>query len=135
VVPYLQGTHKTNLTTALWDSLINTIQKDFFLFKEVHNVVFLRTRIAILCRKGFQIMDITESESAFILHQISFSLTINSFKSVTIPQLHNPRYKELAKRCQSCRPMGMFRPSMEEFLLCYDSKNGPDTLSTRTLTT
>jgi hypothetical protein len=80
-------------------------------------------------------MDPTESESAFILHPISFSLTINSFKSVTIPQFHDPRYKKLAKRCRSCRPMGIFRPSMEEFLLCYDSKNGSDTPLTRTLTT
>jgi hypothetical protein len=80
-------------------------------------------------------MDLTESESAFILHSIIFSLTINSFKRVTIPQFHNPRHKKLAKRCRSCRPMGIFRSSMEEFLLCYDSKNGPDTPSTRTLTT
>ena len=31
--------------------------------------------------------------------------------------------------------MGMFRSSLEEFLLCYDSKNGTNTPSTRTLTT
>jgi hypothetical protein len=134
VVSYLQGTSKTNLTAAIWDSLINTIQKDFFISKEASNVVFLNVRIAILCRKGFEIMDITEYESAFILHPIGFSLTINSFKSVTIPQLHDPRHKKLAKRCRSCLPMGMFRSSMEEFFLCYDSKNGRDTPTTRALT-
>jgi len=78
------------------------IYRDFFVPKEAHDVVFLKVRIAILCRKGFEIMDITD------------------FKSVTIPQLHNPRYKKLAKRCRSCRPISMFRSSMEEFLLCYD---------------
>lgn len=46
-------------------SLTSTVQKDFFLPKEAHNVVFLKARIAILCRKGFEIMDITESESTF----------------------------------------------------------------------
>ena len=119
----------------MWDSLINAIQQDFFVPKEAHDVLFLRARIAILSSKGFEIMDITESESAFIMHPISFLLTINSFKSVTIPQLHNPHYKKLAKRCRSCRPMSMFRSSMGEFLLCYDSKNGPDTPLIRTLTT
>ena len=119
----------------MWDSLINTIQKDFFLPKEAHDIVFLKARIAVLCRKGFEIMDLTESESAFISHLICFSLTFNSFKSVTIPQFPNPRYKKLAKRCRSCRPMGMFRSSTEEFLLCYNSKNGRDTPSYHTLST
>lgn len=43
-----------------------------------------------------------------------------SFKSVTIPQRDDPRLEKLAKRCESCRPMGMFRSSKDEFLLCYD---------------
>ena len=43
--------------------------------------------------------------------------------SVTIPELDDPRYEKLAKRCQSCRPMVMLRSSNEQFLLCYDSKN------------
>lgn len=43
-----------------------------------------------------------------------------SFKSVTIPQRDDPRLEKLAKRCESCRPMGMFRSSNDEFLLCYD---------------
>jgi hypothetical protein len=47
---------------------------------------------------------------------------IFSFKSVTIPQRDDPRLEKLAKRCESCRPMGMFRSSDDEFLLCYDGK-------------
>ena len=34
-----------------------------------------------------------------------------------------PDLNELAKRCQSCRPMGLFRSNKEEYLICYDSKN------------
>jgi len=44
----------------------------------------------------------------------------DSYRSVTIPQRDNPQFPYLAKRCESCRPLGMFRPSEDEFLLCYD---------------
>ncbi|KAI0256013.1 CNH domain-containing protein [Lactifluus subvellereus] len=64
--------------------------------------IFLKARIAILCTKGFEIMDLSD------------------FKSVTILQRDDPRHEKLAKRCESCRPMGMFRSSENEFLLCYD---------------
>jgi hypothetical protein len=47
----------------------------------------------------------------------------HSFKSVTIPQREDPRLANLAKRCESCRPMGMFRSTDEEFLLCYNGKS------------
>lgn len=49
-------------------------------------------------------------------------IVFRSFKSVTIPQRDDPRLEKLAKRCESCRPMGMFRSSDDEFLLCYDGK-------------
>lgn len=39
---------------------------------------------------------------------------------MTIPQREDPRLEKLAKRCESCRPMGMFRSADDEFLLCYD---------------
>ena len=48
------------------------------------------------------------------------TLRFFSFKSVTIPQSDNIRYAHLAKRCESARPVGMFRSSDDEFLLCYD---------------
>ncbi|KAI0322785.1 Dbl-like domain-containing protein [Amylostereum chailletii] len=78
------------------------VYKDFFLPSESYDLIFLKARIAVLCTKGFEIMDLTD------------------FKSVTIPQRDDPRYEKLAKRCDSCRPMGMFRTSENEFLLCYD---------------
>jgi len=65
-------------------------------------VVFLRARIVILCKKGFEVMDISD------------------FVSVTIPQLSDPSHKKLAKRCKSCHPMGIFRSNEDGFLLCYD---------------
>ncbi|KAJ7065216.1 CNH domain-containing protein [Mycena amicta] len=76
--------------------------RDFFLPCESFDVMFLKARIAILCTKGFEIMDLLD------------------FKSVTIPQREDPRLASLAKRCESCRPMGMFRSTDEEFLLCYN---------------
>ena len=56
----------------------------------------------------------------------------NSFKSVTIPQRDDPRLQPLAKRCEACRPLGMFRTSENEFLLCY---NGARRLHLSFLTT
>ncbi|CCM02646.1 uncharacterized protein FIBRA_04750 [Fibroporia radiculosa] len=78
------------------------VYRDFFLPSEAYDLIFLKARIVILCTKGFEIMDLTD------------------FKSVTIPQRDDPRLEKLAKRCDSCRPMGMFRTSQDEFLLCYD---------------
>ncbi|KAH8116354.1 Dbl domain-containing protein [Phellopilus nigrolimitatus] len=78
------------------------IFRDFFLPSESFDLIFLKAKIAILCSKGFEIMDLTD------------------FKSVTIPQRDDPRVASLTKRCESCKPMGMFRSSENEFLLCYD---------------
>ncbi|KAJ6607005.1 hypothetical protein B0H10DRAFT_2073442 [Mycena sp. CBHHK59/15] len=64
--------------------------RDFFLPSESFDVMFLKARIAILCTKGFEIMDLMD------------------FKSVTIPQREDPRLANLAKRCD------------REFLLCYN---------------
>ncbi|KAG8961323.1 hypothetical protein FRC03_005538 [Tulasnella sp. 419] len=78
------------------------VYRDFFLPSESFDLVFLKAKIAILCTKGFEIMDLTD------------------FKSVTIPQRDDPRLSSLARRCESCKPVGMFRSSENEFLLCYD---------------
>ncbi|KAF5362320.1 hypothetical protein D9756_002193 [Leucocoprinus leucothites] len=63
------------------------VYRDFFLPSESYDLIFLKARIAILCAKGFEIMD------------------LNDFNSVTIPQREDPRLGHLAKRCESCRPM------------------------------
>ncbi|KAF4610695.1 hypothetical protein D9613_007108 [Agrocybe pediades] len=74
-----------------------------FTFPDAYDLIFLRaSRIAVLCAKGFMIMD------------------LNDYKSVTIPQRDDPKFPYLGKRCDSCRPKGMFRSKEDEFLLCYD---------------
>ncbi|KAH7922215.1 Dbl homology domain-containing protein [Leucogyrophana mollusca] len=95
------------------------LYREFFLPSESFDLVFLKAKIAILCTKGFEIMDLTD------------------FKSVTIP-LRDDRNERLAKRCESCRPMGMFRVD-NEFLLCYDefgiyvNKHGESTRTAGTI--
>lgn len=89
---------------------------------ESFDLIFLKARIVILCTKGFEIMDLTEY--VLVLDDTAHRLTLYScsFKSVTIPQRDDPRLEKLAKRCESCRPMGMFRTNQDEFLLCYDGE-------------
>ncbi|KIK80164.1 hypothetical protein PAXRUDRAFT_159376 [Paxillus rubicundulus Ve08.2h10] len=95
------------------------LYREFFLPSESFDLVFLKAKIAILCTKGFEIMDLTD------------------FKSVTIP-LRDDGHERLAKRCESCKPMGMFRVD-NEFLLCYDefgiyvSKHGGPSRSSGTI--
>jgi len=46
-------------------------------------------------------------------------MDLADFKSVTIPQ-DDSKLGQLAKRCKSARPLGMFRSNPDEFLLCYN---------------
>ncbi|KAF8141438.1 CNH domain-containing protein [Boletus edulis] len=95
------------------------LYREFFLPSESFDLVFLKAKISILCTKGFEIMDLTD------------------FKSVTIP-LRDDGHERLAKRCESCKPMGMFRVE-NEFLLCYDefgiyvNKHGAPSRSSSTI--
>lgn len=66
------------------------------------DVIFLKERIAILCSKGFGIMDLSD------------------LTSTTIPRVEDPQSERLAKRTEQCRPIGMFKSTNDEFLLCYD---------------
>ncbi|TFK71429.1 hypothetical protein BDN72DRAFT_837648 [Pluteus cervinus] len=76
--------------------------KYFYIPSEAYDVVVLKARLAILCAKGFEIMD------------------LNSLSSVNIPSREDARYSYITKRCDSCRPLGMFRSTDDEFLLCYN---------------
>ncbi|KAJ6561073.1 signal transducer [Mycena vulgaris] len=78
------------------------IYRDFFLPSESFDLYFLKAKIVILCTKGFEIMD------------------LNDFKSVTIPLRDDARLAPLSKRCDACRPIGMFRSNDDGFLLCYN---------------
>lgn len=87
---------------------------------ESFDLVFLKAKIAILCTKGFEIMDLTEYVNPLMPRVYFADIVVTSFKSVTIP-LRDDGHERLAKRCESCKPMGMFRVE-NEFLLCYDGK-------------
>ena len=105
-----------------------TVGQDFFLPSEAYDLVFLKAKIAILCTKGFEVMDLTEY--VHIDYQpIRFVMTLlrfpDSFKSVNIPHHDDPALKKLVKRFESCRPKGIFRSSNDEFLLCYDGTCTP----------
>ncbi|KAI9512417.1 CNH domain-containing protein [Russula earlei] len=76
--------------------------RDFLLPSEAYDVIFLGTRIAIPCKNGFEIVE------------------LSNFRCLTVPRCDDPRQKKLAKRCRSCHPMGMFHSRKDEFLLCYD---------------
>ncbi|KAF9517876.1 hypothetical protein BS47DRAFT_1429505 [Hydnum rufescens UP504] len=78
------------------------VYKEFFLPSDSFDLYFLKAKVAILCSKGFEIMDLTD------------------FKSVTIPFSEDPRHGALMKRCESCKAMGIFRSGENEFFLCYD---------------
>ena len=45
-------------------------------------------------------------------------LFLHSFESITIP--HREDHPHLSKRWDSVRPLGMFKSTDQEFLLCYD---------------
>ncbi|KAJ7493246.1 signal transducer [Mycena galericulata] len=76
--------------------------QDFFLPSESFDLYFLKAKIVILCTKGFEIMD------------------LNDFKSVTIPLRDDAKLAALSKRCDACKPIGMFRSNEDGFLLCYN---------------
>ncbi|VDB84873.1 unnamed protein product [Peniophora sp. CBMAI 1063] len=87
---------------GLDDRCFRVHRESFFLQgADCYDMMFLKSRAAISYQKGFAIMDLTDDVS------------------VTIPVRDNLD-KELAKRCDSCRPMKILRTSENEFLLCYE---------------
>jgi hypothetical protein len=47
-------------------------------------------------------------------------IAFHSFKRVAIPQRDDVQISKLAGRLNACKPLGMFRSSADEFLLCYE---------------
>lgn len=50
----------------------------------------------------------------------SNNFAIYSNNGVPIPQRDNPEFPYLAKRCDACKALGIFRSKENEFLLCYN---------------
>ena len=58
VVPRRSSTYTS--FTADWNSQINVIRQDFSLPSGSFDLIFFKARIAILCTKGFEIVDLSE---------------------------------------------------------------------------
>jgi hypothetical protein len=119
--PNRNGSGYTELV-AFWGvycGTLTTLPQDFFLPSESFDLYFLKAKIVILCTKGFEIMDLNEC----VVKIVSMSALLTSFysfKSVTIPLRDDARLAPLSKRCDACRPIGMFRSNEDGFLLCYN---------------
>ncbi|ODO05898.1 hypothetical protein I350_04959 [Cryptococcus amylolentus CBS 6273] len=83
--------------------------KMFYLPAETYGVHFLKKQLAIVCSKGFEIMDLGNLKGG----------PIPMFDAAKVKE--KPALAELESRCSKGRPMGMFRSTETEFLLCYDT--------------
>jgi hypothetical protein len=102
-------------------------RRPFFIPTEALSVHFLKHKLAIVCAKGFEIMDLTESVIPPRLRQpCTGSADHCSLKGGSIPIFDSakvrdrPSMADLQKRCDTAKPLGMFRSTETEFLLCYD---------------
>lgn len=80
--------------------------KDFFIPSDARLIHFLKAKLAIVCAKGFEIMDLANLQGG----------TIPIFVPSRLRE--NPALATLAKRCESASPLGMFRSSESESTTC-----------------
>ncbi|TCD64248.1 hypothetical protein EIP91_004317 [Steccherinum ochraceum] len=78
---------------------------DFTIPVETYGMAFVNTRVVICSAKGFEIM-------------VAASPKLSNIPVITARE--GPQFERLAKRCETCRPLGMFHVNEEEFLLCYN---------------
>ncbi|CAO1618348.1 unnamed protein product [Sympodiomycopsis kandeliae] len=82
--------------------------KVFFIPSEAHSMQFLRSKLAILCARGFEIMNLDTLHPG----------TIPDFSRAS---QEDPRIFNLARRVENAKPLGMFKLVVEgDFLLCFD---------------
>ena len=82
----------------------------FFIPSESYSLQYLRSKLCVICAKGFEIMN------------------LDSLLPGTIPDFSQcPRddvqIQMLMKRIEVAKALGMFKISESEFLLCYDSES------------
>lgn len=70
---------------------------------EAYDVAFLKAKLAILSARGFEILDATDFQTI-----------------VSVPLKDEPQTAHISKRCESSRPIGIFRSSANDFLLCFE---------------
>lgn len=75
---------------------------EFYIPTECFTINLFHTYIAISTLKGFELM------------------TLDKKVPMSIPDLKNPTISNIANRIASQKPLGMFRLSDAEFLLCYE---------------
>jgi len=75
---------------------------DFYIPAECFSINLFQTYIAVATAKGFEL------------------LTLDRKVTTSIPDLKQPSIANIANRLQGQRPLGMFRKSENEFLLCYE---------------
>ncbi|KIR27861.1 hypothetical protein I309_03181 [Cryptococcus deuterogattii LA55] len=83
--------------------------KMFYLPAEVYGVHFLKHKMAIVCSKGFEIMDLTDLKGG----------SIPIFDPAKIKE--KPYLSDLERKCTQGKALGMFRSTETEFLLCYET--------------
>lgn len=80
----------------------------FFIPSEAYSMQFLRSKLAILCARGFEIMNLD-------------NLLPGTIPDFTRAAQDDPRILQLARRVESSKPLGMFKLAVEgDFLLCFD---------------
>jgi hypothetical protein len=84
------------------------IYKTFFIPSEAYSMQFLRSKLCIVCARGFEIINLDSLLPG----------TIPDFSQVSREDI---RIQQLVKRVETARPLGMFKNSESEFLLCYDN--------------
>lgn len=95
-----KGTHAT-------DTFVSLAQV-FFIPSEAYSMQFLRSKLAILCARGFEIMNLD-------------TLLPGTIPDFTRASQEDPRILHLARRVESSKPLGMFKLAVEgDFLLCFD---------------
>ncbi|CAG8674479.1 4783_t:CDS:2, partial [Acaulospora colombiana] len=75
--------------------------KQFYIPSESYHVNFLRSKLCVVCARGFEIMN------------------LETFQNHTIPDFTNPSFTAIARQYDGSKPLGMFRLNENEFLLCY----------------
>jgi hypothetical protein len=75
---------------------------EFYIPTECFTINLFHTYIAISTQKGFELM------------------TLDKKVPMSIPDLKNPATESIGNKIANQRPLGMFRLSDAEFLLCYD---------------
>ncbi|KAI7848668.1 CNH domain-containing protein [Circinella umbellata] len=79
------------------------LHREFYVGAESSSIQFLKARLAVVCVRGFEIIDLKH-------------LNMNS----NLPELQNPDFAFVLQRAEQLTPLGMFKIDRENYLLCYD---------------